>query len=108
MFYNYPKDFQAKELLPGWMVHYIVGDNMSFTYHTIQPNTTAKMHTHPNEQLGIIIDGEFEMVIGDEKKVLKKGDMYRVPPNAVHGGYTHAKKALIFEAFSPPRDYAKI
>jgi quercetin dioxygenase-like cupin family protein len=48
------------------------------------------------------------MNIGDKTRLLKKGDIYRVPPNVIHGGVTKGKVASIIEAFSPPRDYTKL
>jgi quercetin dioxygenase-like cupin family protein len=54
--------------------------------------------------MGIILEGEFEMTIGDETRLLKKGDMYLVPSGTTHGGVTHAQPALILDAFSPPRE----
>ena len=75
-----------------------------FTRYTFQPNCASSLHSHPHEQMGIILDGEFEMIIGDETKMLKKGDMYRVPPDVTHGGATHSKGCLILDTFSPPRE----
>lgn len=108
MFFEYPKDFRAKEVAPGWLVHFVIGDFMSISRHTIKPNSVAPMHTHSNEQMGMMLDGEFKMTIGEETRLIKKGDTYRVPPNLVHGGVTGAKGASILEAFSPPRDYDKL
>ena len=108
MFFEYPKDYKSKEVVPGWMVHFIVAEHMSMSRHTIKPNTVAPMHSHINEQMGMMLDGEFEMTIGNETRLLKKGDMYVVPPNAIHGGVTKDRVALIIEAFSPPRDYHKL
>jgi quercetin dioxygenase-like cupin family protein len=54
--------------------------------------------------MGIMLEGEFEMTIGGETRLLKKGDMYLVPANTTHGGVTHAEGALILDAFSPPRE----
>ncbi len=108
MFFDYPKDYKAKEVVPGWMVHFLIGEHMSMSRHNIKPKTVAPMHSHVNEQMGMMLDGEFEMTIGDETKLLKKGDTYIVPPNVIHGGTTNAKAASIVEAFSPPRDYHKL
>ena len=108
MFYEFPKSYKSKEVAPGWLVHFVIGEHMSLSRHTIQPNSVAPMHTHPNEQMGMMLEGEFEMKIGDKTRLLKKGDIYRVPPNVIHGGVTKGKVASIIEAFSPPRDYTKL
>ncbi len=43
------------------------------------------MHQHPHAQVTYVESGVFEMTIGDEKKIIRKGDGYYVPPNVLHG-----------------------
>jgi quercetin dioxygenase-like cupin family protein len=107
VFYKFPDDFEALEPEKGFFVHLVSGHNLMFSHVTLEPHSVASLHTHPQEQMGIILEGEFEMMIGHEKKILKKGDMYRVPPDVMHGGQTLAQSALILDVFSPPRDKYK-
>jgi len=104
VFYNFPQSFKEIEPEKGFLARVVCGENMMFSHVTLQPHTVASLHTHPQEQMGIILEGEFEMTIGEETKMLKKGDMYQVPPNTTHGGLTHSKHALILDVFSPPRE----
>ena len=46
--------------------------------------TVVAAHSHPNEQMGIMISGMLEFTIGDETKVMKPGDVYRIPGGIVH------------------------
>ena len=53
---------------------------------------------------GVMIQGEFEMTIGDETRLLRAGDAYVIP-----GGVEHSVKcgdgwALALDIFSPPRE----
>lgn len=107
MFLNFPRDFKAVEPAPGWLVYMVAGERLSISRMTIKPNSEAPAHTHPNEQMGIILEGEFELTIGKESRLLKKGDMYHIPSNVRHGGVTRAKEAQILDVFSPPREYQK-
>lgn len=104
MFYNFPEDFKEIEPEKGFLARVVSGDNLMFSHVTLKPHSSASLHTHAQEQMGIILEGEFEMTIGEEKRLLKKGDMYRVPANTVHGGLTHGKSALLLDVFSPPRE----
>jgi len=62
-------------------------------------------HAHPNEQAGVVAEGEFTMRIGDQERVLKKGDVYLIPSNVEHGVPAVGKKgALVADIFSPPRE----
>ena len=62
-------------------------------------------HSHMNDQVGYVVFGLVEMLIGDQVRVLHPGDSYAIP-----GGVTHRSRALVdsltVDVFSPPRaDY---
>ena len=107
MFYDFPRDFKEFEPAPGFSVRVASGERLMLAYAALQPHSEALLHSHAEEQMGIILEGEFEMTIGNETRLLKKGDMYLVPPNVTHGGVTHSKGALVLDAFSPPREAYK-
>ena len=107
MFYDFPQDFKVFEPAPGFMVHVVSGRNVMFSHVTLQPKAVAPFHSHSEEQMGIILEGEFEMTIGDETRLLKKGDMYLVQSNADHGGTAGESGCVVLDAFSPPREAYK-
>lgn len=107
MFYNFPQDFKQFEPVPGFLVYVVSGQRLMLSQVALQPNSEAPLHSHAEEQMGIILEGEFEMTIGDETKLLKKGDMYLVPANVTHGGVTYTESILVLDAFSPPREAYK-
>jgi quercetin dioxygenase-like cupin family protein len=55
-------------------------------------------HTHPNDQVGMVMQGEIEVVWGGQSYACREGDSYAVP-----GGQPHAIRAvtdaLIVDAF---------
>ncbi|MFL9482989.1 cupin domain-containing protein [Chitinophagaceae bacterium LWZ2-11] len=61
------------------------------------------MHSHPHTQSTYVESGAFEMTIGDEKKIIRKGDGYFVPPHVIHGCVCLEAGTLI-DAFSPMRE----
>jgi quercetin dioxygenase-like cupin family protein len=74
----------------------------------INPGSVVPMHSHPHEQAGIVVEGEFEFIIGGEKRRVKPGDMYIIPGGVPHSAIGLDKKALVLDIFSPPReDYQK-
>jgi len=49
------------------------------------PGIFVGRHTHPGEELGYVLEGEFEIrVEGQEPKTVKTGDAFIVPPNTIH------------------------
>ncbi|MDB5230848.1 MAG: cupin protein [Chitinophagaceae bacterium] len=61
------------------------------------------LHSHPHSQVTYVESGEFEMTIGDEKKIIRKGDGYYVPPHIIHGCVC-TQEGLLIDAFSPCRE----
>lgn len=73
------------------------------------PHAIVPTHQHPHEQLGLILDGEMDLWIQEERRTLRKGDAYVIPPNVPHGGETKETTCLVLDAFHPIRDeYVKL
>jgi quercetin dioxygenase-like cupin family protein len=68
-----------------------------------QKDAVGYIHSHPHRQVTFIETGSFEVKIGEEKKTLKAGDCYFVPPNIPHGVVALEEGALI-DVFSPSRE----
>jgi quercetin dioxygenase-like cupin family protein len=61
------------------------------------------MHHHPHLQMSYIASGVFEITINGEAKILRGGDVYFVPSDAVHGAVCLENGELI-DVFSPMRE----
>lgn len=60
------------------------------------------LHQHHHTQISYVESGVFEATIAEEKKVLKKGDGFFVPTNAIHGVICIEPGTLV-DVFSPHR-----
>jgi len=63
----------------------------------------GQLHKHPHSQVTYVESGVFEMHIGDETRIIKTGDGYYVPPEAVHGCVC-LEAGLLIDVFSPLRE----
>ncbi|RWU04828.1 cupin domain-containing protein [Pedobacter chitinilyticus] len=61
------------------------------------------LHEHYHVQVTYVESGVFEMTIGDEKKIIRKGDGYYVPPHAVHGCVC-IEPGILIDVFAPHRE----
>ena len=61
------------------------------------------LHSHPHSQVTYVDSGEFEMTIGGEKRIIRKGDGYYVPPGVLHGCVC-LREGMLIDAFSPLRE----
>lgn len=109
MFFTFPGDFKDRELSPQVTTQLVWGEKLMLSYVTIQPEAPiVPLHSHPHEQMGIVLEGEVGMAIGNETRRLRKGDAFQVPPNVPHGlAYTFKKQAIVLDIFSPPREEFK-
>ncbi len=94
----------TKELVKGTTAGLAWGKQIMLSMVEIGPGSVVPMHSHPHEQAGIVVEGEFEFIIGGEKRRVKPGDMYIIPGGVQHSAIGLDRKALVLDIFSPPRD----
>jgi len=93
-----------KELVPGTTANLAWGEKIMLSLVEIGPGSVVPMHSHPHEQAGIVVEGEFDFIIGGERRRVKPGDMYIIPGGVQHSAIGLDKNALVLDVFSPPRD----
>ena len=61
------------------------------------------MHEHYHSQVTYVVNGEFELTIGAETKIMKGGDSFYIPPHVMHGAIC-LKDGVLIDVFSPIRE----
>ena len=61
------------------------------------------LHQHYHSQITHVESGEFEVQINGEKKALKAGDAFYIPPNIIHGAVC-LEAGVLIDVFSPMRE----
>ncbi len=80
------------------------GGNLMAVEFRFNAGIHAKMHQHPHEQIGYVVEGELDFLRdGHEPVRLYQGDSYYVPPNTLHGVIIHQKTVLL-DCFTPLRE----
>lgn len=96
---------QGSQLVQGINIKAVYGTQCSTSFLELQPFARLPEHHHPNEQLGVVLQGEVEYTIGDETQVCRKGTVFLIPPNTPHSGVVVSKEpAELLDIFAPPRD----
>jgi gentisate 1,2-dioxygenase len=70
---------------------------------TFQPGSTAPHHVHEEEQIVIVLDGEFTFDLDGDVRVMRKGDVAVIPSWVPHGAWTTDSHCLEVDVFCPPR-----
>ena len=57
---------------------------MSFSHHDLVAGSSIHEHHHRNEEVWVIIEGEFEVTIGGETEIARPGAVAVVPADVPH------------------------
>jgi quercetin dioxygenase-like cupin family protein len=91
-------------IFPGVSITTCAADQMMLSYAEIQPGATVAEHHHSHEQVGMVLDGKAIFFIGDEQKVVTKGDMFRIPGNVKHRVVALEEGLKALDIFFPIRE----
>lgn len=94
------KTLKLDEFRPGIWSKLESGSNLTMAFMEIAPNKEGVAHTHPFDQCGIVIEGEIEMSLGEEKKLLKPMETYFIQAGVEHNWKTAASSARILDIAS--------
>ncbi len=81
----------------------LLGTHTLISFIQNPPGCVFPVHSHPSEQILIILEGEEDHLCGEERFLMKAGDVCIHPPNVPHGGETKTGFRGI-DIFCPPRE----
>jgi quercetin dioxygenase-like cupin family protein len=91
------KTLKLDEFRPGIWSKIESGKNLTMAVMEIAPNKEGAAHEHPFDQCGVVVEGEIEMSIGEEKKLLKSLETYFIPAGIKHNWKTAVLSAKILD-----------
>lgn len=97
------EDIPPVEAGPGVFLRAVVGHQLMISHVTLEPHSEATLHTHDEEQMGLILEGTCEFELDGDVRMVGPGDTYHAPPGVPHGVRTQDERCVIVDVFSPPR-----
>ena len=91
------KTIKLDEFRPGIWSKVENGSNLTMAVMEIAPNKEGMAHTHPFDQCGYVVEGEIEISMGDEKRLLKPEEAYFIPAGMTHNWKTFDLSAKILD-----------
>ncbi len=93
----------GKEIAPGFFSKLIHTENNTINFLEVKAGSTIPLHQHPHEQSSFVLEGEFEMTVNGESRILNTNQFALIPGGVVHGGRAISDCKLI-DIFSPVRE----
>lgn len=89
---------------PGIQRQMVVGENVMMVRFTFEPFLVTPEHTHPHEQMTLVVQGKVKFFIEGEVKIVSPGDVLHFPPHNRHGATMLDEEVVLIDIFSPIRE----
>lgn len=93
----------TKEVIPGYTGRTIHTGTLTLMYWTVEAGAAMPLHTHLHEQVSHVLEGQFELTVGEETQLLSPGIVAVIPPHVPHGGRAITRCELL-DIFNPERE----
>lgn len=98
------KTLQLNEFRPGIFSKIESGKSLTMAVMEVAHTKERTAHDHPFDQCGVVLEGEIELSIGGEKKLLKPMETYFMPAGVYHNWKTLASSAKILDIVTKPSE----
>lgn len=81
------------------------GEQMMMVLNTTLPGHNVPTHSHPHEQVGMVYRGKARLRIGEEERIVEKGDFYCIPAGVPHSDTCLGEEPFVMlDVFYPVRE----
>jgi unsaturated pyranuronate lyase len=94
---------EKEQMSPTLTRQVIHGDSMTVARVYLRKGCSVPEHSHHNEQISMMEQGSLKFVIDGQEKVLKAGQVLRIPPHVPHSAEA-LEDCVAVDLFSPPRE----
>jgi quercetin dioxygenase-like cupin family protein len=92
------------EVVPGDVIWAVTGGGVQVIRAEMAPGIDFALHTHPHEQIIVVLEGTLHFTVGDEEQDVRAGGVIHAPPGVPHGGRVVGDERVVtIEALHPPR-----
>ena len=91
------------EFVPGLEFRPVLGEKTMTNFVRFAPHTEAPLHVHEEEQIVVVLEGEFEFELDGDIRMMRPGDVAVVPSWVPHGARTKDTACYEVDVFNPPR-----
>jgi quercetin dioxygenase-like cupin family protein len=93
---------------PNYRVWAVAGQDetvdCTLHYSTIEPGAGAPLHTHETDELIVVLEGQLNGVLGDQRQIVETNQTMVIPKGVPHGFTAAGPTTARTLAFFPTRD----
>ena len=93
-----------RQLAEGLETRIFPGENLMLSVLRIAPDKSGELHSHPQEQWGVMLEGSGIRTQDGVEHTVEAGDFWQTPGNVSHSFRAGPDGAVVLDIFSPPRD----
>src|SRR5262245_27900108 len=82
----------------------LFGERCMLNLIEFEPGAVVQLHSHPHEQLGIVLRGMQALVVDGVARELGEMEGYVLPGGVEHSAYCGPEGATVLDVFQPVRD----
>jgi quercetin dioxygenase-like cupin family protein len=97
-------DCSHHQIFPGVDIFTTHGERLMLSLVEFQPRAVVEEHSHPHEQLGLLLDGELLFTIDGRPQRVLPGMMWRIPGGVKHKAIAGDGGARALDVFHPIRE----
>ena len=82
----------------------VVGEKIMICRFRFTPGLVTPEHSHPHEQMSIVVSGRVRFYIEGEERIASPGDVLHFPSNCRHGATMMEEEVVLLDIFTPLRE----
>ena len=96
-------ELEAVEPVPGYVATFVHTKQMTLANWRITAGSSFPEHSHPHEQIMMVLEGEFELTVAGESELVRPGVVAVIPADAKHSGRA-VTDCIAIDVFYPVRE----
>jgi quercetin dioxygenase-like cupin family protein len=85
-------------------MHITEAERMTLSVVEMEPHAVIPEHSHPHEQIGYMVEGEFEFIIGGRSHQVTPEQIWRIPGGVPHKVIAGSRRVRAIDVFFPVRE----
>ncbi len=91
-------------IFPGVDIYTTHGTGMMLSLVEMEPHAVVEEHSHPHEQMGLMLEGQAVFIVGQERRLVGPGEMWRIPGGVRHQVIAGDRPVRALDVFHPIRE----